>query len=299
MQTRPAPGQTAVPSSRDRDAAGGAAARLRPGAHARASRSSACCRCCTTSTTSARWRCAANRSPARLVSVRAIGMHRRWIRRELGAGRASEPCAERRGAPEQAAGDVGGGDRSTASATRRRSTWSADSTGPARLAHAGPPRARAGSGLCVDRTGSSACSNRAPRDRTRLFRSAGERDAMRALFARGMRRELEDTIAKAAVARQHRFCVLRPGVQLRRRDPVARRSGHAAASGRTCSTPTCPCTAANVGYGDVKHVWELNRHQFLMDLAQIVVPHRTPRAISTRCDGWCAAGSPPIPTAPA
>ncbi|HUE86413.1 MAG TPA: alginate lyase family protein [Vicinamibacterales bacterium] len=53
-----------------------------------------------------------------------------------------------------------------------------------------------------------------------------------------------------------------------------------------------PVNGGNVGYGDVKHVWELNRHQFFVDLAKVAFldesrPHAA--ALGNLLRSWTAA----------
>jgi hypothetical protein len=104
-------------------------------------------------------------------------------------------------------------------------------------------------------------------NRARLFPSVGDRDALRALFAGAYAREREDTVAQAAAARAHRFAFFGEeftyGPDVRwTADPVSGREWphvfHA----------DVPVHGGDVGHGDVKHVWELSRHQFLMDLGK-------------------------------
>ena len=101
----------------------------------------------------------------------------------------------------------------------------------------------------------------------RFFSSTGERDAVRALFHGAYAAELADTVAKAADARQHRFAFFGREFEYGREiawhaDPVTGREWphvfHA----------DVPVHGGDVGYGDVKHVWELSRHQFLIDLGK-------------------------------
>jgi hypothetical protein len=50
-----------------------------------------------------------------------------------------------------------------------------------------------------------------------------------------------------------------------------------------------PVHGGNVGFGDVKHVWELNRHQFLVDLAKVAFldgSHSNANALHGLLRGW-------------
>jgi hypothetical protein len=102
---------------------------------------------------------------------------------------------------------------------------------------------------------------------SRFFAGAGNRDAMRALFQGPYAAELADTTAKATEARRHHFAFFGQefdyGPEIPwHHDPVTKREWphvfHA----------DVPVHGGDVGYGDVKHVWELSRHQFLIDLAK-------------------------------
>jgi hypothetical protein len=53
-----------------------------------------------------------------------------------------------------------------------------------------------------------------------------------------------------------------------------------------------PVNGGNIGYGDVKHVWELNRHQFFVDLAKIAFLENSRRhadALHSMLRSWQAA----------
>jgi hypothetical protein len=53
-----------------------------------------------------------------------------------------------------------------------------------------------------------------------------------------------------------------------------------------------PVHSGNVGYGDVKYVWELNRHQFLVDLAKVAFLQRSERhasALHSLLQSWQAS----------
>ena len=103
--------------------------------------------------------------------------------------------------------------------------------------------------------------------RHRFFPSVGERDAIRELFETRYTAEREATMRAACDARKHRFQffgrVFEYGSDIPwQADPVTGRhwpsSYHA----------DVPVHGGDVGYGDVKDVWELSRQQFLIDLGK-------------------------------
>ena len=103
--------------------------------------------------------------------------------------------------------------------------------------------------------------------RRRFFPSVREQAAMRALFASAYSRELADTATQAAHARGHRFSFFGREFTYGDRipwqdDPVTGRAWP------SVFHADVPVHGGDVGFGDVKHVWELNRHQFLIDLAK-------------------------------
>jgi hypothetical protein len=56
-----------------------------------------------------------------------------------------------------------------------------------------------------------------------------------------------------------------------------------------------PVAGGDVGFGDVKYVWELNRHQFLMDLAKVAFLEKSPEyaaEVETLIRSWRAAAPP-------
>ena len=107
----------------------------------------------------------------------------------------------------------------------------------------------------------------ARRRQSRFFPSTGERDALTELFAGPYAAERADTLAKAADARRHHFSFFGREFDYGHdipwhADPVTGREWphvfHA----------DVPVHGGDVGFGDVKHVWELSRHQFLIDLGK-------------------------------
>lgn len=101
----------------------------------------------------------------------------------------------------------------------------------------------------------------------RYLPSVGARPAMRALFGSRYATELDATRAHAAEARAHRFAFFggeyRFGPEIPwQHDPVT------GAAWPQVFHADVPVHGGNVGFGDVKHVWELSRLQFLMDLAK-------------------------------
>ena len=101
----------------------------------------------------------------------------------------------------------------------------------------------------------------------RFFPGVQQQDRMRALFASQFTSERADTLAQAAQARAQRFEFFGqefayPGEINWQADPVTGRQWPAAFH------PDVPVHGGDVGYGDVKHVWELSRQQFLIDLAK-------------------------------
>ena len=101
----------------------------------------------------------------------------------------------------------------------------------------------------------------------RFFPGAHERDRMRALFATQFAPERADMLVHAAHARAHRFEFFGKEFQYSdeinwQADPVTGRQWPAKFH------PDVPVHGGDVGYGDVKHVWELSRQQYLIDLAK-------------------------------
>ncbi len=101
----------------------------------------------------------------------------------------------------------------------------------------------------------------------RFFPSVGEREAMTALFQGPYAAERAATVARAAAARQHRFSFFGReftyGPEIAwHADPV---TGH---EWPHVFHADVPVHGGDVGFGDVKHVWELSRHQFVIDLGK-------------------------------
>ena len=109
----------------------------------------------------------------------------------------------------------------------------------------------------------------ADRQRTaaNFYASATQRARLQHLFATRYRVEQEDTLRQAAAARAHRFEFFGGEYQYGsdidwHADPV---------SGKRWPVvyhADVPIHVGDVGYGDVKHVWELGRQQYLVDLAK-------------------------------
>jgi hypothetical protein len=101
----------------------------------------------------------------------------------------------------------------------------------------------------------------------RFLPGAHERPRMRDIFDATLHRERQQTLKDAARARDHRFeffgLEFRYGAEINwQEDPVTRQrwpsSYHA----------DVPVHGGDAGFGDVKYVWELNRQQYLIDLAK-------------------------------
>jgi hypothetical protein len=101
----------------------------------------------------------------------------------------------------------------------------------------------------------------------RFFAGVAERDEMRRLFAGPYAAERAATAVEAERARQHRFAFFGrefsygPDIDWQA-DPV---------SGRRFPSvfhADVPVHGGDVGYGDVKYVWELSRQQYLIDLGK-------------------------------
>ena len=127
-------------------------------------------------------------------------------------------------------------------------------------------RYRAGTLLRADRLERALVSSRqnAPRQ---FFPGAADRSAMRALFETRFRAELDDTVRQAAAARAQKFAFFGrefsyDGPIPWQQDPVTGRAWPAVYHADV------PVHGGDVGYGDVKDVWELSRQQFLIDLAK-------------------------------
>jgi hypothetical protein len=101
----------------------------------------------------------------------------------------------------------------------------------------------------------------------RFFPSIGEPERIRALFATSYSAELADTVTKASETRRHRFTFF--GQEFSYGDAIPWQADPV--TGREWPPvyhADVPVHGGNVGYGDVKHVWELSRHQFLIDLGK-------------------------------
>jgi hypothetical protein len=101
----------------------------------------------------------------------------------------------------------------------------------------------------------------------RFFTSVREQDALRRLFEGPFAAERDSCLREAALARDRRFeffggAYHYPGAIPWQDDPVTGKAWprvyHAAV----------PVHGGDVGFGDVKHVWELSRQQYLIDLAK-------------------------------
>jgi hypothetical protein len=103
--------------------------------------------------------------------------------------------------------------------------------------------------------------------RHRFFRSVGEPDVLRSLFATTFSHERAQTLDHAAKARRQQFeffgaefeC---PGKIDWQADPVSGRRWPATYHA------DCRVHGGDVGFGDVKYVWELSRQQFVIDLGK-------------------------------
>ena len=102
---------------------------------------------------------------------------------------------------------------------------------------------------------------------TRFFAGCGDRARMQRLFAEVYTAERVDTLTHAAEARNQKFQFF--GLEFSyageidwHADPVTGKRWP------EVYHRDVPISRGDVGYGDVKHVWELNRHQFLIDLAK-------------------------------
>jgi hypothetical protein len=103
--------------------------------------------------------------------------------------------------------------------------------------------------------------------RNRFFPGAADPAAMRALFETRFRSELDDTVRKAALAREQRFAFF--GREFTFDGPIPWQ--HDPVTGRAWPAvyhADVPVHGGDVGYGDVKDVWELSRQQFLIDLGK-------------------------------
>jgi len=103
--------------------------------------------------------------------------------------------------------------------------------------------------------------------RARFFASIGVPDEMRALFDTAYHRERLATMAQAERVRQRRFGFFGReftyGMEIDwQRDPVTDRRWP------SVYHADVPVHGGDVGFGDVKYVWELNRQQFLVDLGK-------------------------------
>jgi hypothetical protein len=107
------------------------------------------------------------------------------------------------------------------------------------------------------------------RSASRFLPSIAQREAMRRLFDTQYRAEREDMRARAAETRAHRFSFFGETFQYGREipwqeDPVT----HAAWPARYHADVRVH--VGDEGCGDVKHVWELSRQQYLVDLGRAV-----------------------------
>ncbi len=103
----------------------------------------------------------------------------------------------------------------------------------------------------------------------RFFPGAHDPSAMRRLFTGPYVDELRHTLRQAARARDNRFEFFGqefhfPDAIHWQADPVSSREWPAVYHADV------PVHGGDVGYGDVKYVWELNRQQYLIDLAKAV-----------------------------
>lgn len=101
----------------------------------------------------------------------------------------------------------------------------------------------------------------------RFFASVSAPEEIRALFTTQYRAEGEATARHAKLARQHRFEFFGQEFQYGNQidwqaDPVSRRPWPAVYHADV------PVHGGDVGFGDVKHVWELSRQQYLIDLGK-------------------------------
>jgi hypothetical protein len=101
----------------------------------------------------------------------------------------------------------------------------------------------------------------------RFLPSVSERARVRQLFETTFHRELQDTMHHAARARDGRFEFFGGAFEYAgdidwHADPVSGRRWP------VCYHADVPVHGGDAGYGDVKHVWELSRQQYVMDLAK-------------------------------
>jgi hypothetical protein len=102
---------------------------------------------------------------------------------------------------------------------------------------------------------------------TRFFAGVTARDRMRSLFATMYKEERAASVHHAELTRGHRFEFF--GQQFEYADEIDWQCDPV--SGRRWPSlyhAEMPVHGGDVGYGDVKYVWELNRHQFLIDLGK-------------------------------
>lgn len=102
----------------------------------------------------------------------------------------------------------------------------------------------------------------------RFFPSVHERDTMRQILASKYADEVADMRRQAAAARSHCFTFFGHQFQYDtgidwHADPVSRRRWPQAYHADV------PASGGDRGFGDVKFVWEINRHQFFIDLAKM------------------------------
>ncbi len=127
----------------------------------------------------------------------------------------------------------------------------------------------------------------------RFLPSIQQRDAMRALFETRYRAERDDMRARAAETRAHRFTFFGQTFDYGedipwQHDPVTGRPWPAVFHADV------PVHRGDVGSGDVKHVWELSRQQYLVDLGRAVFlddDRSSLAALQTLVRSWIA-GNP-------
>jgi hypothetical protein len=127
----------------------------------------------------------------------------------------------------------------------------------------------------------------------RFYAGARERAAVRALFEGPYTQERRAAAVHAARAREHRFEFF--GRQFAyeaeidwQKDPVTGRQWPAAFHADV------PVHGGDIGYGDVKYVWELSRQQYLIDLAKgaFIEDSQADRAAMVRLVRSWMAGNP-------
>jgi uncharacterized heparinase superfamily protein len=101
----------------------------------------------------------------------------------------------------------------------------------------------------------------------KFFAGTRDREGVRHVFATAFRRELAATLEQARRARHHRFEFFGREFEYGKQidwqaDPVTGRSWP------SLYHADVPVHGGDIGYGDVKYVWELSRQQYLIDLAK-------------------------------